>query len=529
MKFRGSRIIALLLSIMMVVPTFAFADVAPQKTTIKYKDFFKNSAQQMECCYDDSFWAGKSTKYDNQLASLSMAMVLTAGNSTDTNAVEALTGIGCEKVVSKGYENRTEKAAASVMGVKTLADGTRVIAVIIRGSRNSAEWAKNVELGKSGDAAGYSAAAKTIYNNAVSYIKKNAGKNYKIWIAGHSRGGALANLAGKKLSDKYGKAKVYGYCFENPVVAAKNKKDAKYTNIHNFRDIDSGVTTAMPSYMNAFDLVGKWNKSVTAYGGNDAVVKEMLAKITTNADKYQSANDFKWVYLDINLGKVSAITSGDFDFEDLCGVYKEAPQKDFWKVVQKRLKLLASSRKAYTVTKSAKAQAAAKALGYKASDAYTPEKAMQTLMKVVLDPKAFEGVEFSEETLMGGLTALLADAKFSDNDLLTMAMELMNNEFPAKLKSYLIGNQKKYANAVAKLWAATGLEKQIASKTEKKQLKLMMATLLEPLVKMLVADFNEDHADEVFLSLAYNADRLVQAHYPEVTMAWLMSQDNLYN
>lgn len=72
-----------------------------------------------------------------------------------------------------------------------------VIAVAIRGGNYGAEWGSNFDLGATGDHAGFSSAAKKVYEGLKTYIDTNYStaydnKSLKIWITGYSRAAAVS-------------------------------------------------------------------------------------------------------------------------------------------------------------------------------------------------------------------------------------------------------------------------------------------------------------------------------------------------
>ena len=74
-----------------------------------------------------------------------------------------------------------------------------VIAIAIRGGAYGMEWISNFELGSTGDHAGFSSAAKMVYEGLKKYIDNNYSKAYadktlKILITGYSRAAAVSNV-----------------------------------------------------------------------------------------------------------------------------------------------------------------------------------------------------------------------------------------------------------------------------------------------------------------------------------------------
>jgi len=80
------------------------------------------------------------------------------------------------------------------------------------------EWISNVNVGKRGRHEGFSKAADEIYAKVNSYIKskKINTSNIKLWVTGHSRGGAVTGMVAVKLNEKYGAKNVFAYGFATP-------------------------------------------------------------------------------------------------------------------------------------------------------------------------------------------------------------------------------------------------------------------------------------------------------------------------
>lgn len=524
------RILAMLLSIVMVSTSFAFAETGMNESSMNYKGFLAGNTQQMKIYYNDSYWTGNSSEYNEHLASLSMALALTGYDKKATNSMNALKKIGCKKVKCKEYKPNTENCVATVMGSKKLSNGTILVPVVIRSTQNNKIWIKNVQAGSKGEAAGFKTAASKAYSNVTSYVKSLKTKKVKVWIMGHSRYGAIANLAAKKLNSKYGKKKVYAYCFENPMTAVKSSGNEKISNIHNVRAMESGVTAMLPSYMN-FDVYGNWDKSFAISSGNEAKMLEMLTRINVSADSYISPSEFRWTSimgLDINrFNKViSGIKEGEkITLDDFCDKYIDASQEEFWNLVLDRLQVVAKSRKAYSVTKSSKSIAAAKKFGYSKSDVYTIEKSVQTAIGFINGMSDSSKKKLQKE--IGGqidtsLTAVLASPLGK-----ILADIIMNNKVDAK--KYIGETDSEYATYVKTLWDSTHLEKsKVLTKSQKKQIKLFFSTMIDPILKVLEKDYDGNKSEQVLITLIYNWKTVMQAHYPEVTMAWLMTEDSNY-
>ena len=121
---------------------------------------------------------------------------------------------------------------------KTLPNGQALVVVAPRNYNYMTEWLSNFNVGTSGDHAGFSESAGYIKDRLDEYIHTNHLSDYKIWMVGYSRGGAVVDIAAKiineNLSDYDMKADdFYVYTFGAPRASLI---EPEYTNIHDVKD-----------------------------------------------------------------------------------------------------------------------------------------------------------------------------------------------------------------------------------------------------------------------------------------------------
>lgn len=121
---------------------------------------------------------------------------------------------------------------------KTLPNGQALVVVAPRNYNYMTEWLSNFNVGTSGDHAGFSESAGYIKDRLDEYIHTNRLSDYKIWMVGYSRGGAVVDIAAKiineNLSDYDMKADdFYVYTFGAPRASSI---EPEYTNIHDVKD-----------------------------------------------------------------------------------------------------------------------------------------------------------------------------------------------------------------------------------------------------------------------------------------------------
>lgn len=121
---------------------------------------------------------------------------------------------------------------------KTLPDGKTLIAVAPRNYNYMTEWLSNFNVGTTGDHAGFTESANFIKDRLDEYIRVKQPTNYKIWMVGYSRGGAVVDLVAKKINENLADYDMsaedfYVYTFGAPKASLA---EPGYANIHDVKD-----------------------------------------------------------------------------------------------------------------------------------------------------------------------------------------------------------------------------------------------------------------------------------------------------
>ena len=108
--------------------------------------------------------------------------------------------------------------AAYAVYEKTRDDGRSEVIIAIRGT-GAGEWKLNMDLMPSGDydlpyAENFALAAEDILNAQADLLSLL--KDPVFLVTGHSRGAAVANILGARLTDEYGEDNVFAYTFATP-------------------------------------------------------------------------------------------------------------------------------------------------------------------------------------------------------------------------------------------------------------------------------------------------------------------------
>lgn len=165
-----------------------------------------------EIYYSDSFFSRANSEYDHELARASLALSMTAFRKK--HVMTFMKDLGYENLISYRYDqNGDEDKVALVMGHKTIdradssaEDHQNLIAVAIRGGKYGDEWGSNGRVGYDGELFGYHYGFHKAAEDAIVQLKEYAADNNLdldesvVWIAGFSRGAAVANVMGAMLT-----------------------------------------------------------------------------------------------------------------------------------------------------------------------------------------------------------------------------------------------------------------------------------------------------------------------------------------
>ena len=322
---------------------FSFGDIADDIGNNGAKDFVYDRGYTAQCYYRDSYFEDGSFNYNNSLATMSMCFAMSAfanenepdytkKSSNAVNMLKNIIGVKEEQIeVNEGYRAKptTDSIGAVVGNKKIRANGKdyTLIALAIRGGGYEQEWASNFTIGSDGDHGGFSTAKANVLNFLKEYIKRQKITGpVKLWITGHSRAGATANLLGAEINKlivadsenvlcKGVECKLYDvyiYCFEVPRGANMDAKgkEAVYNNIFNIINPYDPVPMVAPEVFKFFrygkdrtlptrsipttDYSKKRNKMLDIYKEMEAYKKRGGDKIYL-IDKFQMKK-FKWEF-----------------------------------------------------------------------------------------------------------------------------------------------------------------------------------------------------------------------------------------
>lgn len=247
--------------------------------------------------FDDSWFAHDSRTYNHELATA--CAVLSAVVNSESQfygsvagsvpyAEKTLGALGFENVRTESYALRSHvldqigalfagshDVAAYAFASKTLpgqngSPDQTLIFVGVRGSYGI-EWLSNFKMVGDGESAsgsdhqGFKMAEAEVMESLRSYAEEIGADpdQTKILVAGHSRGGAVANLLAADLDNASGTERalapvdgVFAYTFASPSsTQAENRDSARYANIFNVANA-SDIVPTLPSFSWGFGRYG---------------------------------------------------------------------------------------------------------------------------------------------------------------------------------------------------------------------------------------------------------------------------------
>lgn len=320
---RTISIVLVLMMLISLVPMAALAEESGYDTvtgTIMFNAGHDDSETDHPCpfVYSDEYFTQSAYTYRQDLATVTMAMCLAAGNVADparyregpANLISFFEQTGFEDF--EANEDFTTRPGRNTFGVgiankQISVDGEdyTVIAIGLRGCGYYAEWAGDLNVGLSGDHAGFAICRDTAFAFLSEYLDGHPeiSGRIKIWCTGYSRGAAGANMLGGKIDDcimsgeSLGKnvtlaaEDVYIYTFEAPKGADASTVNGKvYNNIHNVVNYNDLVVKVAPDCM-GFARYGV--DHVMPSAKLDADYAELKANMLTVFETFENAGEYR--------------------------------------------------------------------------------------------------------------------------------------------------------------------------------------------------------------------------------------------
>ena len=537
--------------------------------------------------YSDGYFAGNPRVYNEHLATMSCILASAAGASNRVpegldsalmysvktqNIRQLLLDIGVSEEDIHYNDFNKQKPGTDTMGV-TIGSrkiGNRTLVIIgTRGSGYEAEWASNFTLGSTGEAAGFKSAADVVLKELEEYLAARGinGESDRtvFWLAGYSRGGATAGMAAARIIDRYDPEgrRTFAYTFEAPRGGVRSEAKEAYACIHNIVNPADPVPYAAPAEMGFVrygtdhvipgtaaeekhhtelvrvvvrDASGRSIRPITAisYRDNsalsgdayDAARRSMLlclSKINDELifDDYFADADVSLAQNAIYGSNVSSViteldrqsgqTAEQFlsrFFRDLqeCGfnfaVQGEAKTRDFRRFYSQEIVF----------------------------GDVTFEAAVAELFEIVYSLRREQKTEL--------LDIFESIPERMGTDVLPFSYLLISDKSWYEYESYAEIGRGMPSVLMDRLWEMVNTGdvrkgyKALSEVLDEEQLAAVHAvwkSLVFPILCWIKADYDRSGERlQTVGTLAYNAERLVQNHFPEITLAWLASADGWY-
>lgn len=341
-------VVLVLAMVLALMPFAVFAEDTEYETitgTIMFNAGHDDSETDHPCpfTYSDGYFTDTAYNYRQDLATVTMAMCLAAGNVADperftegpANLIDFFDQIGFEDF--EANEDFVTRPGRNTFGVgiankEIVVDGEKytVIAIGLRGCGYYAEWAGDLNVGLSGDHEGFAICRDTALAFLKEYLAKHTeieGK-IKIWCTGYSRGAAGANMLGGAIDDMIVGGEplaknvslslndVYIYTFEAPMGAHISKINSNvHNNIHNVVNYNDLVVKVVPESLEMGRYGVDHYMPTSDFDANyDELKDNMLEVFSTfeNAGEYRIDN-FKYVTVTpgATIDKIIASVKGD--------------------------------------------------------------------------------------------------------------------------------------------------------------------------------------------------------------------------
>ena len=237
LKHDCRRIICLLLLGICLPALCSVSAAYAEETRIKGSFTTLDHTVIWEYGYDDDFFLKPSDQYNHEFARLSLGMALAAfrhneqPDAQDDNLIDFLQSIGFSRIETGTYHmNPTSDSVGYGMAVKKIGD-TTVLACAVCGGNYGKEWASNLTVGDYVRSQGFQDSSLKVQEAIADYLERNIDSgSVKLWIAGFSRGGAVANITAADCTESGIFEDVYAYTFATP---RTTREPLSYPNIFN--------------------------------------------------------------------------------------------------------------------------------------------------------------------------------------------------------------------------------------------------------------------------------------------------------
>lgn len=214
--------------------------------SLRKSDSKKTEGYNLTFKMEDSYFDSDATKFNKDIALLSNGKSLMA--ETEATIRSFYSAMEFDNL-SINYPEHTEDTIQYAIAHKKISDYD-LVSVAVNGHNYGLEWKNNALLGLEGDHEGFALRANEVYTALKEYLSENNYTNYKLWLSGYSRGGAISNVLSHYILSKgeltIAKKDMFVYTFECPKGLDKNNAP-EYENVFNIVYSGDTVTYLAPS------------------------------------------------------------------------------------------------------------------------------------------------------------------------------------------------------------------------------------------------------------------------------------------
>lgn len=315
-------------------------------------NFNATSDTEAEYFYDDAYFFRDTNKYYSDLSTMSLCLELSTWSSYnnedvwynpsltpndddywkdtlvnaktlllgDPKAGDGYGGIGFQDfAASEDWQKRpTKDSIGAIAARKEIKDENdnkyTLVALAVRGGGYGSEWASNFTLGRSGEHEGFSKAKDDVLDFLYDYlddVPDDELNELKLWVVGYSRAGITANMVAGELNKRSNsllpdgvslkQENIYCYAFEPPMGIMENQDDGSHTNIHNIVNLNDLVPLVAPEgwsftrYNEGKDWLLPTSVNNDSWDDQFADMKQELRKLGFDPSKDYTIDDVQQV------------------------------------------------------------------------------------------------------------------------------------------------------------------------------------------------------------------------------------------
>ncbi|MGN1235455.1 MAG: hypothetical protein ACI4U2_05710 [Christensenellaceae bacterium] len=212
--------------------------------SVPTQDAVSGKEISFDCWYSDAFF--EENGENRELLKLSMALSAETYMGTDPIR-ETVTEMGYTVVGQYNYDRKATSSdcdfVAYTVAAKDYGEGT-IYGVFLQGTPSNAQWYSNFNVGLADVHRGFDTAMQEVFATLSQIILAEDAATNKVWVTGHSRGGAVGNLLGDQLN-RSSFVMEENVCAYNFAVPATTKNPVAYENIYNY-NLAGDIVTALP-------------------------------------------------------------------------------------------------------------------------------------------------------------------------------------------------------------------------------------------------------------------------------------------